>query len=98
MAIASFIIQAREQDLAAVKDALSRRPDATVLPWEKPPCLVVVVERLAGELETVERAIKATPGVLSVGTAYLNIEDELEKNGSGWEKSYFPESSGATPR
>jgi nitrate reductase NapAB chaperone NapD len=80
MAIASFIIQAREQDLTAVKDTLSRRSDATVLPWESPPCLVAVIERPATDMEAVERAIKTTPGVISVATAFLTIEDELEDN------------------
>ncbi|MHC1710760.1 MAG: chaperone NapD [Solidesulfovibrio sp.] len=78
MAIASFIIQAREQDLADVKDALSRRSDATVLPWESPPCLVAVIERPAQDMAAAERAIKTTPGVISVATAFLTIEDELE--------------------
>jgi nitrate reductase NapAB chaperone NapD len=80
MAIAFFIIRAGEQDLPAVKDALSRRSDATVLPWESPPCLVAVIERPATDMEAVERAIKTTPGVISVATAFLTIEDELEDN------------------
>jgi nitrate reductase NapAB chaperone NapD len=81
MAIASFIIQTREQDLTAVKDILSRRSDATVLPWESPPCLVAVIERPAQDMEAAERAIKTTPGVISVATAFLTIEDELENDG-----------------
>jgi len=77
MAIASFIIQTLERDLTAVKDILARRSDATVLPWESPPCLVAVIERPATDMEAVERAIKTTPGVISVATAFLTIEDEL---------------------
>jgi nitrate reductase NapAB chaperone NapD len=78
MAIASFIIQTQEQERAAVKEALSRRSDATVLPWDNPPCLVAVIERPATDMEAVERAIKTTPGVIAVATAFLSIEDELE--------------------
>lgn len=81
MAIASFIIQTREQDLTAVKEVLARRADATILPWESPPCLVAVIERPAADMEAAQRAIKTTPGVLSVATAFLTIEDELEDDG-----------------
>ncbi|MBI5520822.1 MAG: chaperone NapD [Desulfovibrio sp.] len=82
MAIASFIIHTTRQDLAGVKASLSQRRDATILPWESPPCLVAVIERPSKELERVEREFKATPGVLSVATAYLNIEDELGGEGA----------------
>jgi len=43
---------------------------------------VAVIERPSKELERVEREFKATPGVLSVATAYLNIEDELGGEGA----------------
>ncbi|WP_300154809.1 chaperone NapD [Solidesulfovibrio sp.] len=83
MAVASFIVQTSKDGLAGVKETLARRPDATVLPWEGSPDLVVVIERPSDELPAVERAIRATPGVLAVAAAYLSLEDEL---------------SGATPR
>ena len=63
--------------------AFIRDQGLRVLPWDEPPCLVLVVERPAADLEAVERAIKATPGVVSLATAYLNIEDELEADPAG---------------
>lgn len=77
MAVASFIVQSSEDSLSGVREALSRRPDATVLPWEGSPDLVVVIERPSDELPAVERAIRATPGVVAVAAAYLSLEDEL---------------------
>ncbi|HCR14383.1 chaperone NapD [Solidesulfovibrio sp.] len=77
MAVASFIVQSSEDSLTGVKEALSRRPDATVLPWEGSPDLVVVIERPSDELPAVERAIRTTPGVVAVAAAYLSLEDEL---------------------
>ena len=79
MAVASFIVQSSEDSLSGVKEALSRRPDATVLPWEGSPDLVVVIERPSDELPAVERAIRATPGVVAVAAAYLSLEDELAR-------------------
>lgn len=76
MAVASFIVQSSEDSLTGVKEALSRRPDATVLPWEGSPDLVVVIERPSDELPAVERAIRTTPGVVAVAAAYLSLEDE----------------------
>jgi len=78
MAIASFLVQPREGAQSDVKQALSRLPGATVLPWDRPTCLVVILECPAAELEYTERTFKQTPGVVSVAVAYCNIEDEMD--------------------
>ncbi len=79
MAVASFIVQTGADALAGVKEALSRRTDATVLPWEGSPDLVVVIEGPSDALPDAERDIRATPGVLAVAAAYLSLEDELAR-------------------
>lgn len=78
MAVTSCIIQTLEGRLAAVRQALSRRPDCSVLRWENPGCLVVVTECPAAGLEALMGELAATPGVVSLTIAYCSIEDELD--------------------
>jgi|WetSurMetagenome_2_1015567.scaffolds.fasta_scaffold125483_3 nitrate reductase NapAB chaperone NapD len=77
MAIAGLLVHTLKDRLLEVEAALKTRPGFTTYGTHEGQFIVVVAEAPAEELEDRVEALKNLPGVLTVYTTYVTIEDEL---------------------
>ena len=77
MAIAGLLVHARKDHLGEVEAAIGARPGFTTYGTHEGQFIVVVAEAPAEELEVLVEGLKNIPGVLTVYTTYVTIEDEL---------------------
>jgi nitrate reductase NapAB chaperone NapD len=77
MAIAGLLVHTQKDRLLMVEAALKTRPGFTTYGTHEGQFIVVVAEAPAEDLEERVEGLKNLPGVLTVYTTYVTIEDEL---------------------
>ncbi len=78
MAIAGLLVHTLREYLPEVEAAIGARAGFATYGTHEGQFIVVVAEAPAEELEGRVEALKNLPGVLTVYTTYVTVEDELE--------------------
>ena len=81
MAIAGITVQTLADAFAGVRERLASHRDVTAVEEGGPCLLAAVVETGAARLEDVLADMAAWDGVLVVGLASVNYEDDLDERG-----------------
>lgn len=80
MPIGGFVVTAATDAVKEVKESLRGIDNLTMYGDDQEGNLIVVLDtETSDEMERLVDEIKSLSGVLSVGAAYLNFEDEIEK-------------------
>lgn len=82
MAIMGFLVHALKKDVAAVEVRVRQLPEMTTYGIHQDQYIVVVAEAVSDRIEKVVDKVKRLPGVLTIYTTYLTIEDEMDENGN----------------
>ncbi len=91
MPIGGFVVQSEPDLVFKLKEKLSRLAGIDVYASDEKGNIVVVIEsETSDDMEETVKEISSMDGVLSVGLAYLNAEDEVEKIEKG---EYVPKIS-----
>jgi len=77
MAIAGLLVQAQKEELKKVEAEIRAMPEMTTYGCHQDQFVVVVAEAPAERMENAVDRIHAIPGVLTVYTTYVTVEDEI---------------------
>lgn len=81
MAIAGIAVQTAKESFDAVRERLTAAEGVAAVEEGAPCLLAAVVEADAARLEGVLASLAAWDGVLNVGLASVNYEDDLDERG-----------------
>jgi nitrate reductase NapAB chaperone NapD len=82
MAIMGFLVHTLKEDVTEVEARIRQMPEMTTYGIHQDQYIVVVSEAVSDRIEKVVDQVKELPGVLTIYTTYLTIEDEMDENGN----------------
>ncbi len=82
MAIAGLLVHSLVEEAEALQERISAMAGMTTYGIHEGQYIVVVAEAPGDQMEAAVDQLDRLPGVLTIYTTYLTIEDELEADGA----------------